>query len=672
MATKVTGATIVNTVTYKTDSASLKKARKEIKDLQNLLNRARGGAGGGRGGGAGGGGAGGGGGSSSAAAEARRRIKQARDEARAIANARIRAEKEARERAARAQQEINRRLGLDRNGNPNPNGGRGRGRGRGNGNENDAGRSAEDRARVFQEEFARQERERQERYNRQILEQQRQIDRQRREVLADRAARERRDRIANRVSNQFAFDTGRLNLRPRQIQQAENQMRELNARFRAGAIDLADYRQQARQNLRVWRDQSREVRTLSQRLKDLWRGGNGGLGMKGAALGMGLAGVGGAAYLGAHAARNALRSGVAQSRGLSRVGTMGISAEETQALQLAALRATGFNLSYEKISDISKDVQDKVGQLSLGKWTQNKKSGEWSFGGGGELGDWVKIMTERGGYGREEAVKTLQSAKGPVEFALILDNLRKTAKLTDAEFTALSEAINDFSYITKSVGTNAENVTKAMEELARIGLLYTDQEKDNLKALSNMSATYDSVSNVLQGRFSSAFVDGLKQAGINSDNLAEELAKTAPLMRALGEFVGQTTGAFIKLLQWIPGGAHTKLSENGLYYEDSWVGRGVSFYESKFGGIDNWIASLLEGGSGVNPNSVMGNQMATSPNNPFGISNTNPIQNHLSMTIQIDPNAGELSNAFSAHALDVFNNGMDDLTFDINNMTSNN
>lgn len=650
--TKIDAATLINKVTYQTDRASLKRVRKEMKDLQALMNRLRTTAGTGPGGKA----SGGSGVRSSANADARRKVKEVRDEVRRLAKERVRAEKEAAQRVQKAQDDYAKRTGQSKAGRPG------------------AG-SAAASAKAFEEDFKRQEKAKAETRNREMLAQQRIIDAQRERILKARDKQEKRDRAGGRVANQMAFDASRLNLTGRAAQDASNKMEALNKRYREGAIELAEYRQQSRMLLRTMRDQSAAATTLGQRFKDLRKGGNGGLGIGGKVAGLGVLGAAGVGYMGANAARNALGSGVEQSRGLQRVGTMGISSEEVQALQLAALRETGFNLSYEKISDISKDIQDKVGQLSLGKWTTNKKTGESTFGGGGELGDWVKIMTERGGYGKQESIDTLRSAKGPLEMALILNNLKKTAKLTDAEFTALSESINDYSYITKSIGENGKNVDKALWDLANTGRLYTDQEKENLKQLSALSAEYQATTSVFEGKFSASFVEGLKQAGINSGNLGEEMAGLTPIVRELGQFVGETSGRFIKLLQWLPGGKHEQLSEGGGYYEDSWVGSGVKAYRSVFGGLDNFIDSVING-----PNSVPVNSgpmsLFNSNNSLFNpytqSSNMGKSATQLSLTIQIDPNAGELERAFSAHALDVFNNGMDDLTFDINNMTFNN
>lgn len=647
---KIDAATLINKVTYQTDRASLKRVRKEMKDLQNLMNKLRTTAGTGPGGKS----SGSAGARSTANSDARRKVKEVRDEVRRLAKERVQAEKQAAQRVQKAQDDFAKRTG------------------QGKGSRPGAG-SAAASAKVFEEEFRRQEKEKADQRNKEMLAQQRRIDEQRKRILDARDKQEKRDRAGGRVANQTAFDAKRLNLTGKAAQEASRKIEDLNKRYRDGAIDLADYRMQSRQLVRTMRDQSKEALTLSQRYKELRKGGNGGMGIGGKALGLGLLGVAGASYMGVNAARNALGSGVEQSRGLQRVGTMGISSEETQALQLAALRETGFNLSFEKISDISKDIQDKVGQLSLGKWTTNKKTGESTFGGGGELGDWVKIMTERGGYGQQESIDTLRSAKGPLEMALILNNLKKTAKLTDAEFTALSESINDYSYITKSVGENGKNVDKALWDLANTGRLYTEQQKENLKQLSALSAEYEATSNILEGKFSSSFVDGLRQAGINTGNLGDEMAKLSPVIRGLGEFVGETAGRFVKLLAIIPGGKHEDLSEGGGYYHDSWVGRAYDGYKSIFGGVDNFIGDMINGPAIPGNGNPMG--MYNSNNsfyNPYAQGPVNAKStNEIKMTIQIDPNAGEFERAFSAHALDVFNNGIDDLTFDINNMTNN-
>lgn len=171
---------------------------------------------------------------------------------------------------------------------------------------------------------------------------------------------------------------------------------------------------------------------------------------------------------GAYAAQQAyqimagtLAGAIERNQGRKMISSMGGNPLEADAARTETLKRTGFSMSYEKYSDISKDTQDKIGQLSLGQWTKDKQ-GKASFSGGGEMSDWLQIMVNRGGYSQEGALKTLQNIKGPVELAVLLKSLQKSAKLTESEFTALAEVINDFSYLAKSVDASGKNVIDTM------------------------------------------------------------------------------------------------------------------------------------------------------------------------------------------------------------------
>lgn len=178
-----------------------------------------------------------------------------------------------------------------------------------------------------------------------------------------------------------------------------------------------------------------------------------------------------AAFLGQQAYQimaGTLQGAIERNQGRKMISSMGLNPLEADAAIQETLKRTGFNMSYEKISDISKDVQDKIGQLSLGEWKTDKKTGQSTYSGGGEMGDWLQMMVSRGGYTQQGALKTLQNVKGPVELAVLLEGLRKSAKLTDSEFTALAEVINDFSYLAKSVDASGQNVIDTMNLLGKV------------------------------------------------------------------------------------------------------------------------------------------------------------------------------------------------------------
>lgn len=185
-----------------------------------------------------------------------------------------------------------------------------------------------------------------------------------------------------------------------------------------------------------------------------------------------------------------LAGAIERNQGRKMISSMGGNPLEADAARMETLKRTGFSMSYEKYSDISKDTQDKIGQLSLGQWTKDRQ-GKASFSGGGEMSDWLQIMVNRGGYSQEGALKTLQNIKGPVELAVLLKSLQKSAKLTESEFTALAETINDFSYLAKSVDSNGQNVIDTMNMMINSGLALNSQQQKSIDNLSQMSIVFD-------------------------------------------------------------------------------------------------------------------------------------------------------------------------------------
>lgn len=243
-----------------------------------------------------------------------------------------------------------------------------------------------------------------------------------------------------------------------------------------------------------------------------------------------------------------LQGAIERNQGRKMISSMGLNPLEADAAIQETLKRTGFNMSYEKISDISKDVQDKIGQLSLGEWKTDKKTGQSTYSGGGEMGDWLQMMVSRGGYTQQGALKTLQNVKGPVELAVLLEGLRKSAKLTDSEFTALAEVINDFSYLAKSVDASGQNVIDTMNILVSSGLALNSQQQKSIDNLSQMSIVFDNARNALGDQFAASFSKGLEDLGINTQNLSSEMGSLVPLVKDLGTGAAQTVKGFKDLL----------------------------------------------------------------------------------------------------------------------------
>lgn len=258
---------------------------------------------------------------------------------------------------------------------------------------------------------------------------------------------------------------------------------------------------------------------------------------------------------GAYAAQQAyqiisgtLQGAIERNQGRKMISSMGLNPLEADAARMETLKRTGFSMSYEKISDIAKDTQDKIGQLSLGEWKTDKKTGQSTYSGGGEMSDWLQIMVSRGGYTQQGALKTLQDIKGPVELAVLLKSLQKSAKLTESEFTALAETINDFSYLAKSVDASGQNVIDTMNILVSSGLALNSQQQKSIDNLSQMSIVFDNARNALGDQFAASFSKGLEDLGINTQNLSSEMGSLVPLVKDLGTGTAQTVKGFKDLL----------------------------------------------------------------------------------------------------------------------------
>ncbi|MHC1891289.1 hypothetical protein ACYPT1_06535 [Klebsiella pneumoniae] len=349
------------------------------------------------------------------------------------------------------------------------------------------------------------------------------------------------------------FDIGRLEgLNAAQRFTAARHAQNLVKQYQAGAISLRDLNSQMAihmtQQKALARNQRKQAKQSGQPHR---KGSSGWLSRQASAFIPGeILGPTAAAYAAQQAYQivaGTLAGAIERNQGRKMISSMGGNPLEADAARIETLKRTGFSMSYEKYSDISKDTQDKIGQLSLGQWTKDKQ-GKASFSGGGEMSDWLQIMVNRGGYSQEGALKTLQNIKGPVELAVLLKSLQKSAKLTESEFTALAEVINDFSYLAKSVDASGQNVIDTMNMMINSGLALNSQQQKSIDNLSQMSIVFDNARNALGDQFAASFSKGLEDLGINTQNLSSEMGSLVPLVKDLGTGTAQTVKGFKDLL----------------------------------------------------------------------------------------------------------------------------
>ncbi|MFM8059193.1 hypothetical protein [Klebsiella pneumoniae] len=309
----------------------------------------------------------------------------------------------------------------------------------------------------------------------------------------------------------------------------------------------------------------------------------------------------------------AISDSLARNQGRKMISSMGLNPLEADAAIQETLKRTGFNMSYEKISDISKDVQDKIGQLSLGEWKTDKKTGQSTYSGGGEMGDWLQMMVNRGGYTKQGALNTLQNVKGPVELATLLKSLQKSAKLTDSEFTALAETINDFSYLAKSVDSNGQNVIDTMNMMVNNGLALNSAQQKTIDGLNQMGIVWGAIKDSGADHFTLGFAEAMKEANLNSDNLAKSFSGLNPLMENLGQSAGELSRVFLDFAnkiglnvgkgQTLPDAVYNTVVDSSANSAADWIQNMIGFDPrsvGRFFGSDSSVAAQVQSGGWYN------------------------------------------------------------------------
>lgn len=316
----------------------------------------------------------------------------------------------------------------------------------------------------------------------------------------------------------------------------------------------------------------------------------------------------------------AISDSLARNQGRKMISSMGLNPLEADAVIQETLKRTGFNMSYEKISDISKDVQDKIGQLSLGEWKTDKKTGQSTYSGGGEMGDWLQMMVSRGGYTQQGALNTLQNVKGPVELATLLKSLQKSAKLTDSEFTALAETINDFSYLAKSVDSNGQNVIDTMNMMVENGLALNSAQQKTIDGLNQMGVVWGAIKDSGADHFTLGFAEAMKEANLNSDNLAKSFSGLNPLMENLGQSAGELSRVFLDFAnkiglnvgkgQTLPDAVYNTVVDSSANSAADWIQNMIGFDPrsvGRFFGSESSYANQVQSGT------LMNQMMPTTP-----------------------------------------------------------
>lgn len=605
MTNKINAATLVNRVIYSTDRASLKRVRAELKSLQNQFSK-----------------------------NATMQSKQTIANAKAAAIAQVAAARS----TAIAQKQANQTAQQSAN------------------------------------QAAKQQRAQQAAQQKIISAQLKQ--REKAQKAADKAKQtaQTRDQRATLKLKDAAFSISRMQgLDGAQRYAAIQQAKQLTDQYRKGAIDLAEMNQQMK-FLRVNTSAAaRQARNLSRKQGQKPATGNSKW-LVGAAL-TGV--VGGGAYAvgrGLETARDTLSEATERNADRLKLRMQGISPAEGDAIIQQVYARTGTRLSREQLADQAKDFQEKAGEASQGTF-KKQKDGSYNFSGGGELSDLIQAITNKGGVDAGKQVQqNIQSMNWP-QFLVYAKQLQNQFGFTQKEMTFFTEAINDGSLTFQAIDANGKNVTDAMKRMAESGLAATNQQIDAIQWLSSLSSVTQQASENLGDAFSAAFADKLKSLDVNADSAIDAFSETKPIVEEFGRSLASLTSWAMSILKHIPGSktynenAYRDAQDNYNEHKDDsalsqWFWKRWS--SNSTAGDQGW----QDAAKGLNRQSPVVN-MATGENsnmfsNGYAQRQMPPINNNLQMKIQVVPDGSAFGNAVSAHATDIFNNGINDISFDMN------
>lgn len=375
---------------------------------------------------------------------------------------------------------------------------------------------------------------------------------------------------------------------------------------------VVELRKQARVQQRISREQ-KAAGVRAGRVRTEGRGGRAGLAAAGVIGGASLVGSMGIAKAGA-----VLQGSLERSRDVKKLQQYGISNLEFAALQDLAMSRVGYSLSADKLADLNKDTTEKAGELlNTGSFKRNSKTGAVTFSGGGEFADIINnVLTSTNGNQKvaQKVIGELQKLDFPT-FIIYLKQLQKTFKWTDNQTRHLAEAVNDGSVFLDVFNDEGQGLVDRMKKLSSEGWALSDSQQANLEKLSALSTEYSRVQTSLADHFSASFVAGLGEYGQNTDNLSKGMAGLIPITNELGKSLGEMSAVVLKITSWFgsinPENKHEQLSENGLYYKDSMVGRVWQSFKNAIEGVTS--ASTIPGVQGMPSQS---NGSGTAFNNP--------------------------------------------------------
>lgn len=314
---------------------------------------------------------------------------------------------------------------------------------------------------------------------------------------------------------------------------AIQQAKLLSNEYKKGNLDLAEMNQQMKfltANTRRAEAQARRLKAQQAKTARA-EGRKGG----GALLGVGLGGMAVAGAVGgAYAAYSSTSGSVDRAKQINKLTKAGADSYEAQALQ-RLVQNHGLDANLE---NVFQDLQEKLGELTS-QGTYDKKTGKLK--GGGELTDVYNDLFKPLGYSLKDVSKMTSG-----EFIVNMVANGKQLKKSASEMRYYTETVNDLSRISGLFANNGDEVIAVIKDMKSKGQMLSDEQLASLTRLREWGLAVSNAADTLGNKFTIALseamggTDGLAEAMRQLTPLVEGLGKIiANIIKLTGFSVNQ-------------------------------------------------------------------------------------------------------------------------------------
>ncbi|ELZ4050395.1 hypothetical protein UL603_003324 [Yersinia enterocolitica] len=314
---------------------------------------------------------------------------------------------------------------------------------------------------------------------------------------------------------------------------AIQQAKLLSQEYKKSNLDLSEMNQQMKFLIANTRRAEAQARKLKRETAKTARaeGRKGG----GALLGVGLGGMTAAGAVGgAYAAYSSASSSVDRAKEINKLTKAGADSYEAQALQ-RLIQTKGIDANLE---NVFQDLQEKLGEL-VSQGTIDRRSGK--IKGGGELSDVASDLFLPLGYTLKDIAKMSSS-----EFIVQMQLNGKALKKSAAEMRYYEETVNDLSRVSGLFADNGKEVIDTIGQMMDSGQMLNEEQLASLTRLREWGLAVKEASQTLSDKFSISLssamggTDGLAEAMRQLTPLVEALGQAvAHIIKLTGFSVNQ-------------------------------------------------------------------------------------------------------------------------------------